>query len=367
MSERLAMHQEEETSLPDNQWIISDKDALPTEPFNALKITIDGSLSSPMQWQEEREKAMQAKEKGLYIFWDVDLKIDALPLALDHEAQFRSLKLALEHFVDSLWHEFKDQSIGVCLYRGSARFSTLESHLFSPFSEWLQEHFSWDEFQREHKLAQSSFQEVMPSDLTSPLGQWIQALFLRNSLRDFIDLLTSHLPERFSPYLMLDLTGYPAVEQAQLIAADCFSPLNLAVQGALIPHPYLAWNGAPSEKGIITKALPKAEDFSPEKRSEPAPLALLAPPYQDYRASSWQPLKAAIHWLQSRQIPYRIIPEPYLTQSWQGLDTLLVSAKGLTANGRRQVEGFAAADGLVVFLEEPLHIEGEVPFSQFSA
>lgn len=47
---------------------------------------------------------------------------------------------------------------------------------------------------------------------------------------------------------------------------------------------------------------------------------------------------------------YRIIPEECLTAQWDGLDTLIVFNGGLSAAGRRMVQGFAAAGGHVVFI-----------------
>lgn len=48
------------------------------------------------------------------------------------------------------------------------------------------------------------------------------------------------------------------------------------------------------------------------------------------------------------QGPYRIVPEAVLNEHWDGLEELIVLEKFLTARGRRMLQGFIAAGGMVI-------------------
>lgn len=53
------------------------------------------------------------------IDWELNLGLfNHLPKPLDDEIQYRSLRLALQHFIDKIWSSFSDKTNSVCVYKG---------------------------------------------------------------------------------------------------------------------------------------------------------------------------------------------------------------------------------------------------------
>lgn len=67
--------------------------------------------------------------------------------------------------------------------------------------------------------------------------------------------------------------------------------------------------------------------------------------------------------LNSIQIPYKILSELYLTESWQGIDQLIVFSYYVSTQGLRKLKGFCATGGEVLFIGKPLGLPGEAEFS----
>lgn len=58
---------------------------------------------------------------GKKILWHLDLGLfDRLKMPLSNSSQFLTLGLAVDHFRDTIWKEFRSFSEGVCLYKGPA-------------------------------------------------------------------------------------------------------------------------------------------------------------------------------------------------------------------------------------------------------
>lgn len=50
-------------------------------------------------------------------------------------------------------------------------------------------------------------------------------------------------------------------------------------------------------------------------------------------------------------MPYKILSELYLTEMWDGLDEILYHPEAITAEGKRKLQGFAAAGGEVTAMQ----------------
>ena len=80
--------------------------------FDAVTIHLDGRMQSDLNWKRAKELASQAVEKGYTLMWNMQMGLfQELSQPLVHQAQFLSLTLALEYFRDSLWKEFKLQTL----------------------------------------------------------------------------------------------------------------------------------------------------------------------------------------------------------------------------------------------------------------
>jgi len=83
------------------------------------RICLNGEASSSLDWSGAIEEAKGAQK----IFWEIDLGLfDRLAQPLADRTQLLSLRLALEHFRESLWTPFQEKSVGVCIYRGALPF-----------------------------------------------------------------------------------------------------------------------------------------------------------------------------------------------------------------------------------------------------
>src|SRR5436853_6416534 len=76
--------------------------------FDAVMIDLDGRLQSDLDWKKARSQAHQAVERGYSVLWNMNMGLfGELLHLLTSQSQFLSLTIALEHFRDSLWKEFK--------------------------------------------------------------------------------------------------------------------------------------------------------------------------------------------------------------------------------------------------------------------
>src|SRR5687767_6853896 len=106
-------------------------------------ISIDATTKSSLQWQDARKEALNVIAKGNKILWHLELGLFGnLSAPLSNTPQFMALRLALDHFRDTLWEEFKRYSIGATLYQGSPDFSVnynWDDEQTQNFAEWLKE------------------------------------------------------------------------------------------------------------------------------------------------------------------------------------------------------------------------------------
>ena len=69
--------------------------------------------------------------------------------------------------------------------------------------------------------------------------------------------------------------------------------------------------------------------------------------------------------LKDSRIDYVIFPELLMIESWHGLDYILVFSDAVSREGRRMLQGFNAADGKVISVDENLGLDDEILFEEF--
>lgn len=334
--------------------------------FNAVKIRIDGGIKSDLFWIEEKQAAREIAAKGLNIFWEMDLGISSLlKHPITHPSQFLSFKLSLEHFRDTLWKEFQDQSIGISLYRGTIDFAA--SYLFDVEQEknlsgWLEDKFETIEALNEelsHNF--STFFEVASHALKdTPRGRQILQIYCRDTVSEYLDLLAGKLPEGLNAYLMIDANPIPdPLHVANLLSKVHFPHLILAVKGPLFHIKEFSWEDTLFQFGYFGRRLPqKGVELIPR-------IAICLPSLSFYKPSDYEVLRGVIEKLNARASCYKLIPEERLTQEWEGIDYLIVQKEKLTTQGIRMLQGFAAAGGTVILTEAQGGIQGEMDFVDF--
>jgi hypothetical protein len=331
-------------------------DDIPSD-CNAVMIQLDGTTQADLSWKKEQVKAKELVESGYTLFWDIDLGLfDRLTMPLDHQGQFLSLTLSLEHFRDTLWKEFKDKTLGICIYRGNLDFSKTFSwdiQQIDNLKNWLKTLFQHEQaFENETGLPLKSFSEAAPANLLqNENANQLMRLFCRDATVEYLSLLATRLPDALPCYLFLDGESFAAhpLWEAQLLNPEKFDLLNLALKN--VRCPWNAWDW----------------EVNKFKKNDPlkAKVGICFPPMDMYRAENFAGLQQALEVLLQQGIPFKIIAENHLISCWDGLDDLIYVPTGLSSQGKRKLQGFCAAGGTVVTVSHPLGLSHEISFDQF--
>lgn len=283
-------------------FITNKLDQIPSG-FNSVCLTLDGRMRSDMNWKKEQELARDYAAKGFKILWYLDLGLfSSLDYPYNDEMQFQSLVLSLHHFRDSLWQEFKEETVGLSIFHGSVDFSS---------------GFRWDEHQREayqNWLNRHDMQDTKSA----------QRLYCCETASDYLRLLSQAIPDPLPLFLCLNQnqTECSSLEIARFTSQERFDRFALLFQ-----------------EGKDRLVLAERENIK---------IALCLPEINCVHPKFYEGLEEAFQALEEKKIPYRIIPECQLTTEWDGLDYLIYSPKGLTPQGKRKLLGFCAAGGTPV-------------------
>lgn len=182
---------------------IYDGEGEPSEGFNALRIVLDLSECSLLNWKGALLKAERSIQKGYLILWDLQFAL--LEGSLQDETRFLTLLLNVKHFNEAVLLKFQEHTLGVSLFRGKVDLS--------------------------------------------------------EGVIDYLKSLSASLPEEVSCFLFLDTTYI--TDRAtffQLINPEIFGHLNLILKGPLAErYPYasahFAWGQGGSCLGFCSTRL----------------------------------------------------------------------------------------------------------------
>ncbi len=291
------------------------------EGFTACTLVLQGGQKSDLDWSIPLTLAEAIISKGYKIFWDLQLGLfDDLKYPLSNQAQFHSLKLAVEHFGKIVWEKYSSASVGVCLYRGGSEFHR---------------NFKWGPKENENFIH-------WQKDRQNSIEQFCQSASL-----DYIKLIGEHLPNEAEPFALIKLTKeHSLLDEISLLDADQTMPLRLALEGNRIPLSHeVAWNGCSSPSGFIGTTLP---DYHPK----PSTLAVCIPPIIPQNTELAKSIELILQTLNSQGLTYKLIPEERLSSMWDGLDDLIVISKTITPACKRMLQGFCAAGGNIIYADE---------------
>ena len=259
------------------------------------------------------------------VFWQFDLGLDAPYFPLEDELHFQSIKLALSLFTKDVWPLYQEQTIGACLYKGSSDFSS-----FFCWSERLEE--NWTAWAAERSQTSESH---------------LRRLFCANAFAHYFQMLAHALPDELATYLFFDTRGCGTnAEMLQLVSKERFEHFLVATQGIR------GWDGLVWEEG---KALRTGEGGS---------FAVCLPE----EALCTGPILHKLDCLFDRLLsPFRVIPEPFLTELWEGVDFLYVFSEALSPQGKRKLLGFCAAGGTVIVEGDRIGLPQEISAKEFGA
>ncbi|MBA2367902.1 MAG: hypothetical protein H0V82_02625 [Candidatus Protochlamydia sp.] len=330
--------------------------------FNALTISLDGKIHSDLSWQLARQTALNAVQQGLFILWHLDLGLfDGLPLPLVNQTQFLSLGLALTHFKETLWIEFKSKTIGICLYKGCADFSqtfTWDAQQLANFKEWLEQLFNdVKEFKEEVGASSMELSALKKTEK----GMQLIRLFCRDASMEYLGLLAAQLSDELPVYLFLDASSLALdpLKQLQLLHPESVSPLNLAIKGCNLPIQGWGWENFATPIGYCGQnllQLPAKLDVK---------IGVCIPSLAYCKPSHWEGIGQALEEFGKRGIEYKLMAEENLITNWDGLDFLIYTPSVLSFQGKRKLQGFCAAGGTVVSTGDLLGLPYEMTMQQF--
>lgn len=324
---------------------------------DTVVLTIDGSIKADLSWKHVRDAALAYTQRGLRIFWDLDLGLfDHLDQPLDNQSQFLSLRLSLDHFRDTLWQEFRENTLGVCIYRGRVDFGS-----GAGYTGYWHRALENETFQANWSMWKQRFSGVGKNvDRGSNVDRDLYRLFCSNTASEYLNLLTNRLPDTLPCMIALDVPLPFDLEED-------FDPLLIAylLNKERFPHFTLAVNNNSGLGGDVIWKEMDGSDFQflePELTSK---IGVCLPSINVYGSDGSRLLDELLKRLQDQQKAFKIIPESLLTTQWDGLDYLVVQSTGLSPEGRRKLCGFCAAGGTIVSVGPVLNLPGEIALERW--
>lgn len=254
-----------------------------------IDILLPSGLHEEIDWRIEEAIAQKAKELGEKILWKFDFGLHLSSISLDDSSHFLSFSLALEQFSKTFAKTFEAETEGVVLYDGDICFH--ERMLWSgPLQDYFQE---W-------------LKEIKAED-----SLHYKRLFCMHLFAEYLHRLSSYLPEEIVPYCFFENTTESAAVCAQLFSKERFGPIRLqkkeiaAATGVVLP------------------------------RDEVCSLPVL------------EKLDHLLQELTDQKMAFKMIPEPLLTEEWQGIERLIVLEGTSSSTGERMLRGFEASGGIL--------------------
>ena len=262
------------------------------EGFNAVKIAIDGKMQSDLNWKAVSEFAQKHIEQGLQLFWEIDLGLFSnLPNPLSNQSQYLSLGLSLEHFRDTLWKEFRNYTLGLSVYRGTADLSEnfpWDDEQRRNLIEWLRAAFSDIEiFRNETGVSSPDFESIDQHLLnTTKTGSQIRTLFCRDAAAEYLEMLTNRIPDALQLFLLMDCSRIAdPLTQMHAVSRERFDRFHLAVKGGIQGLSDFTWDSGFFTSGLI------ASEIKDEQPLEKQKVGLCIPPTEFCRPSHYQELE----------------------------------------------------------------------------
>lgn len=269
-----------------------------------ITIQLPSKISDDLNWIEPKKTAFKAIDEGKKIFWEFDLGLTAPYFPLEDELIFHSLCLSLTTFSKELWPFFQEHTESASLYRGSADFSS--------FFSWSEKQlFNWNSWQRE-KMANKE--------------KHLRRLFCADAFAFYFQMLTYRLPDELSVTLTLNGKDCGTLaETLQLVSKERFEHFILDLQEIPLVKDSLTAVCFPQEAECSQEILEKLDEL-----------------------------------FDCLEKPLRVIPELFLTESWDEVEYLFVLSDALSQSGKRKLIGFCAAGGTVITLGKKIGLSQEI-------
>jgi hypothetical protein len=284
------LEQKEQTFFP----IIAEGQTCIQDAYNTYYIVLPCSIHSDLNWEKEKLFAQKVLEQGSKILWGLDFHLENKKFPLEHKMQFTAFKLAVQTFVDTLYTDFSQNTLGVCLYKGSA-------------------------------------------DLIKG-AQQIEDL---DKLVSFLSLFFTYLPDSIRPFVFLDAKNIDnPYDFFQFFSKERFTYFTLIIKNHPL-FPYHCFSSihdkhSPYSLGYI------GPNYRPQKFKIPDLGIAIATQKNPVVKKQ---VNAVFSFLQD--YPLRVIDINYLIEIDQ-LNQVIIFDQTLNSINRRHIMGFCAAGGKVI-------------------
>jgi hypothetical protein len=307
-------------------------------------IILDGRMRASLDWKMAREEAITQIKAGKKVVWQIDLGLFlGLDLPLSDQMQFQSLCLSLEHFRHTLWKEWESKTFGIVMYTGELDFSKQfpwDETLCTHWRGWLEDRFeNIHIFNEETQLNLQSFDQVHPQLPSNAIVSDQVKLFFRDAAAEYLHLLAAHLPEELQIYLTMKIS-----EKLE---------------------PFLFFQLSTQERFERFHLIFDSHNYRETKKEDEIKLGICLPGADKVRPSQTHVLHRALNDLVRAKAVFRVIPEDFLINQWDGLDYILYSPKALGPQGKRKLQGFCAAGGQPITVDHLLGLPFEISFKDF--
>jgi hypothetical protein len=279
-----------------------------------------------LDWSHPVALAKQLAEQGKWIMWELDLGLADPLIDLTDPTTFYSHTIALQEFSSQIWKEYSQQTIGIILYRGPGNF------------------FSRIKYTSERFLEDKERDESCTS-----LEIYSARLF-----GEYLHRLLSFLPEDAAPFALIDAEAIPShALTALMLSRRYFEFLHLAIKGSSLPIPGFSWERGESQAGWIGSV-------NPPLQRDLIPSRAVCLPRENYCQPEFiSKLESLLYALLNCKVPFRLICEEHLTEEWNDLEELILFLDRISSQGKRMLQGFIAAGGMVTDADTILLTEGK--------
>jgi hypothetical protein len=320
------------------------------DAVNVLKVKLDLTLSSDLNFDSQIEQAKKAEEKGLFLWWELDLGLfGGLTEGLEQESQFLSLEIACKHFNDQVLAPFASSTFAISLFKGAIedyedlRFS---DDLQKQWQNWLKDRFETLELiNSRFSKPFTSFEQLSLEALShSEEGRFERKLFFQDIALNYMHMLLLSFSSSTLIFILQDLKNQNTLaEKLAFSLPDTFEFFEIATKG---------------DKGLESVLKTIVWEGSPESENEQLfdtqtmelKNGILIPDRENFYFSHIEKLNSVFESLKSEGLSFRAISDKFLIEQWEGLNKLWVLKTSLNRKLERKIKGFEAAGGEVVYV-----------------
>jgi hypothetical protein len=318
---------------------------------NCVSIAIDLSLTSPLKFEEKIKEAQAIIDQGFLLFFRLDLQLKKTYDNYFSEVTFEAYRLGLKIFHEKLLKPFLDKTYGLGFDFGCLNPRLIENKMDAcKVKDYLISTYpSFDSFFG--FSIEAFFDHLQDEKVKKEID-----LYQMGLIGEYFHRLVSSIQESVEIYLFFDLQEQTSLNVLQFLSLERFPYMRVGLKNC--PLPCLGLN---IEQG---KMLGGTLDGSTFVLAEPS-IGIVFPNDQKLSFEKESVVSLFLERFLKLNLPFYVLYEDSMTENWQNLEEVIVLSSMVDKNLKRKCQGFAAAQGKVIVVGEPLGVLDEVSFDDF--